>query len=720
MAISLTRVAAFEFLIQFRSAGRSQIRNGIRDFARLRRSSDSLRRSTDSSTRAANAYLESLRRLNRGTIPAARGQRILESSLNAATRARIRAASAANIQERAERRSRFSSNLGRSLGSRTTGFIRGRFGNQAAARFAQRNARITTGLGSAARGIVGSFASISRLLGPIGLALSGIIGGVKAVIGAWASWARLNVYLAGTVGLLAFGLASVTDNFVKLGNRIRVASDGTSSLAETQTKLLNIANESRSAFKTVADLYGRVSINAKELGISQAEVLKLTELTAKAFKIAGGTAREEEQTIVQFAQALGSNRLSGDELRAVREQAPELSQSIARGLTAIGKFGTVTVGTLKTLGEQGVLTTKIVTEAILQQERVINARFGRVQATFSDGITAIRSSLQFFIGSIGDSLKLGPKFFNFFDKLSEKFNKISKTTGQFGAALLNLPKIFDLLDLRFFKKISGGFNNFSQSILNIPDRIESISSSINSLSTFSSLLRNRINPDTGQNYTRDEAVERAGRIAFGDRFGDFVNRLTRLNSLFDGLLNQFTTFLVVSKQLIPLIIDGLRSLLSLFPGGKESLNAIDRDVALGRARRSDGDIDPSDISKIIKPLDVGLFSTRAEISKALETLPLLKENFKENKFITARLNELESNFQFLNPDVRRASLLNPITGLKNNSDFKELERLISRVGLEIKDSVKEGMQESTLTVDIAASSDKSTSEREPSRSAGRK
>ena len=718
MAISLTRVAAFEFLIQFRSAGRSQIRNGIRSFARLKKSSLSLKKATDSQIRAANAYVESLKRLDNKTISSARAQRILKRSLDSAVGAKRRAALESIKQERAERGTR---NLGRALGSRSTRFVRRIRGDEAAGKFAIKNAKLTTSLGSAAKRASSAFSKLSSRLAPIGILLSGIIGGVKAVIGAWASWARLNVYLAGTVGLLAFGLGSITDSFVKLGNRIRVASDGTSSLAETQSKLLSISNESRTAFKTVADLYGRVSINAKELGISQDEVLKLTELTAKAFKIAGGTAREEEQTIVQFAQALGSNRLSGDELRAVREQAPELSQSIARGLTAIGKFGTVTVGTLKTLGEQGVLTTKVVTEAIIQQERVINARFGRVQATFSDGLTAIRSSLQFFIGSVGDSIKLGPKFFRFFDKLSEKFNEISKTSGRFGLTLTNIPKLFNLLDLGFFKRVNTGFSGFSNSISNIPDKIESIANSINSFISFQSILRNRINPETGEKYKADEAIERAGRIAFGDGFAKFVKKIRRINDLFEGLLIQFETFLIVTKQLIPLIISGLRNLLKLFPNGQSRLDEFDSKVATEQFKKSK-ELNPETISRITKPLNTDFFTSKKEAKSGLETIDRIRENFKGDPAVIDRLNKIERNFTGLDiiNKLPLVSLIDPAISFKNNIDIKALEFLISKMGSEVKDSIKEGMEGTTLKVDVPPSNDKSTSEREPSRSAGRK
>ena len=543
MAVSLQRVAAFEFLIQFRSAGRNQLRRSRRDLGRLVRDVNLSRSAIAANTRVTRDYTRALFLQSKGARDALNSEHLLNRALNSGARARQRSITAA----RAQRAQLFNSNLGRAFASRGTQAVRrgvsgifgDRAGNRAAGTFARNLAKIRTGF--------------SRMAGPIGVVsnlIKGFVGLLGVAVGAIARWARFNALAVAGLGLLAVGIGSIADAFVKLNNRLRVAASETESVSETSQELLNISLRSRTAYTNIAELFGRISINAKNLGISQREILSVTELTAKAFKIAGGTAREESQTIIQFAQALGSNRLSGDELRAVREQAPELSQSIARGLTAIGKFGTVTIGTLKELAEQGKLTTRVVIDAINQQQTVIEKRFGRVQATFSDGVTQIRSSLFFFAGSVLETLSLGPKFFRFADGIARAFQKLSSRTGQLSLALRNLPAFFRALNLSGLSRVFDFLSGIGDFFANLPQRILAAAQAVNS---FVSLTNNGVSADS------------AARAAFGASGNELRQRFLPFSNAVGAFVGQLRFFGSVLARLTD-AINGLVSVISRIPG----------------------------------------------------------------------------------------------------------------------------------------------------------
>ena len=509
--LSATRVAAFEFLIQFRSAGRGQIRRGINDFRRIANASRQNAASYNLSTIATNRYATALARANNTARSAAATEAALAGAVTAGARARVRAARISRVA-----RGRLSqSNLSGAFASRGVQFIGRNFGNNAA--------------GAAARGVAGLRTSFSRL-NPVIASAAGLFrlfsGVVRSSIGIFFSWVKANAIVVASVGLLAGGIARLSDSYVQLTNRIRVASDGSETIANTTGRLLQIALDSRSAFSTVAELYGRVSINAKELGVSQEDVLRLTRLTTQAFRIAGGTAREESQTVVQFAQALGSNRLSGDELRAVREQAPELSQALARGLTALGRFGQVNVGTLKNLGEDGSLTTSVVTEALLTQERDISIRFGRIQATFADGIQNIRSSLFVLGGAIAESTKLGPSFFRFGDRLARSFQRISSSSGEIGLAFSNLGEFFRILfgNANGLTNLFGGLSDIGDFFNTLPDRILDAARNLNQ---FIALVNN------------GQSARSAALATFGIDISDLRRTFEPINNVIDAFVQQF-------------------------------------------------------------------------------------------------------------------------------------------------------------------------------------
>ena len=107
------------------------------------------------------------------------------------------------------------------------------------------------------------------------------------------------------------------------------------------------------ALEGVTNIIGRL----RPLGLS----LKQIETTFFGFntaaKLAGVSTVEASNAFRQLAQALGSGRLAGDEFRSISEQVPTILQPIAAELG-------VTVGKLKELGAQGLITSDVVIRAL--------------------------------------------------------------------------------------------------------------------------------------------------------------------------------------------------------------------------------------------------------------------------------------------------------------------------------------------------------------------
>ena len=140
-------------------------------------------------------------------------------------------------------------------------------------------------------------------------------------------------------------------------NRIRLVTDSEQELATVTDELLASANRTRSSFESTVELYARVARSSEELGLSQREILNLTETVNQAIQVSGATAQEASAGVIQFAQGLASGALRGDELRSVMEQMPRLARALADGLG-------ISIGELRKLGEEGELTTKRVVEAL--------------------------------------------------------------------------------------------------------------------------------------------------------------------------------------------------------------------------------------------------------------------------------------------------------------------------------------------------------------------
>ncbi|WP_170832328.1 tape measure protein [Pseudomonas sp. 1D4] len=182
-------------------------------------------------------------------------------------------------------------------------------------------------------------------------------------------------------------VAETADAYRLMNARLRLATGSQQEFNTAQKELQRIAVATGSPVSSLVDLYGRISRPLKEAGKSQQAILGVTEAVASAFRVSGASAVEAEQGVVQFAQALGSGALRGDEFNSVAEQAPRLMQALADG---IGQ----PVSALKDLASQGKLTADVVTNALIGQLPKLKEELAGFGDTVGKEITAIGDTLE--------------------------------------------------------------------------------------------------------------------------------------------------------------------------------------------------------------------------------------------------------------------------------------------------------------------------------------
>ncbi len=178
------------------------------------------------------------------------------------------------------------------------------------------------------------------------------------------------------------GIANITDNYNLMNARLKLATGSQEEFNTAQTELKRIATATQTPLESLVTLYGRISRPLKEAGRSQSDILKVTEAVATSFRVSGASAQEAENGVIQFAQALGSGALRGDEFNSVAEQAPRLMQALA---DSIG----VPVGALKEMAAQGELTASVVTDALVSQLATLRAEAETLPETVGGAMTAL-------------------------------------------------------------------------------------------------------------------------------------------------------------------------------------------------------------------------------------------------------------------------------------------------------------------------------------------
>lgn len=190
-------------------------------------------------------------------------------------------------------------------------------------------------------------------------------------------------------------IVRAADEWTNITNRLRLVTDSAEELAAAQEEVFRIAREGRQSLSATAELYQRIATNQEAMGLTTAGLNRVTETISKTLAISGASAQSAEAALIQLGQAFNSGVLRGEELNSVMEQAPALARAIAQGM---GK----TVGELRALGAEGLLTSQQVVDAILQQGAAVDEQFGRIAPTVSQAWTVLGNAATQIIGRMDE------------------------------------------------------------------------------------------------------------------------------------------------------------------------------------------------------------------------------------------------------------------------------------------------------------------------------
>jgi tape measure domain-containing protein len=230
---------------------------------------------------------------------------------------------------------------------------------------------------------------------------------------------RIRGYLAAIgVGLSIREVQQYADAWTNARNKLAAAGVAVGDLASRQNELADLANRTRTSFDATVDLYSKLTRATQTLGLSQQEVAQLTETLNMAFKAGGASTQEQTAAILQLSQALSSGALQGDELRSIRENAPLLAKAIA------DEFG-VTIGALKDLGAEGLLTSDRIVKAVQRARGEIEATFKSTIPTIGDAFTKLETEFGRYINSANAATGASAQLAGFISTVADNFDLLA-------------------------------------------------------------------------------------------------------------------------------------------------------------------------------------------------------------------------------------------------------------------------------------------------------
>lgn len=236
-------------------------------------------------------------------------------------------------------------------------------------------------------------------------------------------------------------LVAVADSMALLQSRLRLATSSTAEYVDVQRRLFDVAQRTRQGLEDTVNLYTRVARSADELGLSQADVIRLTETVNQSLVVSGATAASASGALTQLAQAFGAGVVRAEEFNSILEGAPRLAQAAAQSLG-------LTVGQLRTLVNEGGLTSRALADALLRNQTIAK-EFSGVQTTVAQSIVQVRNALADAIGradaSTGSTQALAAALTQLAGAIRENqgaFTVFLRELNNVGAAAVGIVKVF--------------------------------------------------------------------------------------------------------------------------------------------------------------------------------------------------------------------------------------------------------------------------------------
>ncbi|YBV97107.1 tape measure protein [Phyllobacteriaceae bacterium JZ32] len=328
----------------------------------------------------------------------------------------------------------------------------------------------------------------------IGAALSGI--GSRA--GAFGAGVLASASLAGAQKLI--------DTATRIENALKVAGLSGAELTKVYDSLFASAQKNAAPLESLVELYSRVSLVQRELGVSGEQLLRFTGNIGTALRVSGTSATEASGALLQLSQALGGGTVRAEEFNSIQEGALPILQAAAAGIEEAGG----SVAKLRKLVIDGKLSSAAFFNgfeagAVILQEKIADA-----EMTVSQGFVRLQNVLIDAAGKMDDVSGASGKAGQALNTMAEIIEGLGSAVRNFADSDLShlAGKLYEILNPlgELIDKVGG--------IQNLPRTIGAIQRSM-----FNAAMGNPIVPPTRQQTASEAAREALGSAGKTSRVG---------------------------------------------------------------------------------------------------------------------------------------------------------------------------------------------------------
>ncbi|MGF7452596.1 phage tail tape measure protein [Pasteurella bettyae] len=256
-------------------------------------------------------------------------------------------------------------------------------------------------------------AKTSSYLNNIDAAMSNLNNSARLTV-----WTNIFSNFGGSLG----SLGKHAEMYQEIANKLRLVEPVGINASKSLQTIFDISLKTNQSVDATSSVYQRFAQNAKNLGISQAQVANLTETVSKAVAISGASASAAQAALMQFGQSLASGVFRGQEFNSVMEQTPGLAQAIAKGLG-------VTTGELRAMANDGKLTMDVLIQALEKAKNSVDVQFATRVVTVSGAFENLNTATVKWAGELDQTLGLSRKFVDVIGGVPDHLNAIGAAVG---------------------------------------------------------------------------------------------------------------------------------------------------------------------------------------------------------------------------------------------------------------------------------------------------
>lgn len=210
------------------------------------------------------------------------------------------------------------------------------------------------------------------------------------------------------------------DAYKLLQARLKNATEATGDYAAVSESVYDISQKNGVALATTVGLFQSLARTAPELGVTNDEILKLTNAVQQIGSISGASTANMTAGLTQFSQAMAGGVLRAEEMNSILENIPELANRIAKGMG-------LTTGQLRLAVVDGKVLSKDVFAAIMSQLDEINAQAERMPDTLGKATERAANSFQRMVSAADKTVGLTDAIAYFVTRVSRGMDRATKS-----------------------------------------------------------------------------------------------------------------------------------------------------------------------------------------------------------------------------------------------------------------------------------------------------